>query len=153
VEVHADTPTAVVDASASPPRRCGRKREEGSPAVAEAEVSVKVHADSSVVVVDASASPPRRCGTKRERSPVVAEAVSPVKVSADSPTVLVDASASPPRRCERKRERAASPDIVELCDSAGRGRDADGEDKAPAAKKGSLAALCTVLQVWDGSCW
>ncbi|RCV42945.1 hypothetical protein SETIT_9G256500v2 [Setaria italica] len=133
LEVDADSPVVVVAAPASPPRRCGRKRER-SPA----ERPVEVHADSPVIVVDASASPPRRCGKKRGRSPAVAEAEPPVEVHTDTPTVLVDASGSPPRRCERKRERAASPDVVELCDSAGRGGDADGEDKAPAAKKANL---------------
>ncbi|RLN41954.1 uncharacterized protein C2845_PM01G44240 [Panicum miliaceum] len=74
VEVDADSPTVVVDASGSPIRRCGRKRERAT-AVAEAERPVEVDADSSTVVVDASASPPRRCGRKRERaaSPDVVE--------------------------------------------------------------------------------
>jgi tyrosyl-DNA phosphodiesterase 2 len=79
------------------------------------------------------------------------QASRPVEVDIDSPVAVgaafalasskrsrrkEDRSAStPPQRFGRKRERDASPDVVELCDSA---------DKGPAAKKGSLAALSSL---------
>ncbi|CAN6305263.1 unnamed protein product [Urochloa humidicola] len=139
VEIDADSPTTVVlDASASPPRRCGMKRERG----AEAGRPVDVDSCSPTVVLVASASPARNCGRKREPSPAGTEAERLVEVGADSPTAAVGASASPPRQCDRKRGRVASPDVVELCDSAGRiGAGAggeSGEDDAPATKKANL---------------
>ena len=82
------------------------------------------------------------------------EASLPVEVDIDSPVVVGAALAlaspkrgrrkkerrasPPPQRFGRKREgreRDASPDVVELFDSAGKG---------PAAKKGSLAALSSL---------
>ncbi|WVZ58830.1 hypothetical protein U9M48_009058 [Paspalum notatum var. saurae] len=57
----------------------------------------------------------------------------PTEVDADSPVVVVAAPASPRlRQCGRKRERAASPDVVDLCDSADRG------GKGPASRKANL---------------
>ena len=109
---------------------------------------MELDADSPVGVVAAPPSTPlRRLRRKGDRAPAVVDL--PVEVESDSPPVVVGASGSPPRRCGRKRERAASPDVVELCDSAGRagGGGENGEGKAPAAKKGTLAALCTVLRV------
>ena len=82
------------------------------------------------------------------------EASLPVEVDIDSPVVVGAALAlASPKRGRRKkerrasplprlfgrkregRERDASPDVVELFDSAGKG---------PAAKKGSLAALSSL---------
>ncbi|CAL4933291.1 unnamed protein product [Urochloa decumbens] len=166
VEIDADSPTVVLDASASPNRWCGRKRER-APAGAQAERPVDVDAGSPTVVLDASASPLPKCGRKGERAPAGAEADCPVEVGADSPIVVADASASPrqrrgmkrerdpavaeadcsvevgadsPRQRDRKGGRAASPDVVELCDSAGRGGvgGESREDEAPAARKANL---------------
>ncbi|OEL27132.1 hypothetical protein BAE44_0011850 [Dichanthelium oligosanthes] len=140
VEVDADSPIVVGDASASPPLRQGGRRRERAPEVSEAKRPVEVDADGPIVMGDASASHPlRQCGRKRERAPEVSDAEHPVEVDAGSPVAVAAAPAStPPRRCGRKRERAASPDVVELCDSAGRGGGGDGEVKAPAAKKANL---------------
>nr|CAB3477291.1 unnamed protein product [Digitaria exilis] len=125
LEVDADSPIVVGDASASPPlQACGRKRE-CDPAVSNAERTVDIDADSAVVVADTPVSAPfRRLRRKGDRAPQVE-------------VVVGDASASPPLHlCGRKRERAASLDVVEICDSAGCG--GGGEGKAPAAKKGNL---------------
>ena len=136
LELDADSPGVVVAAAALTPLRQLRRKRERSPAVADAECPVGV-------VAAPPSTPLRRLRRKGDRAPAV------VEVESASPTVVVDSSASPPRRCGRKRERAASPDVVELCDSAGRagGGGENGEGKAPAAKKGTLAALCTVLRV------
>ncbi|CAM0149231.1 unnamed protein product [Urochloa decumbens] len=136
VEIDADSPTVVLDASASPNQWCGRKRER-APAGAEAERPVDFDA---AVVLDASASPLPKCGRKGERVPAGAEADCPVEVAADSPIVVADASASPYRQCDRKRGRAASPDVVELCDSAGKGGvgGESREGEALPAKKANL---------------
>nr|CAB3494835.1 unnamed protein product [Digitaria exilis] len=129
VEVDADSPIVAADASASPPlKACGRKRE-CDPAVSVADRPVEVDADSPVVVATTPASAPRRRRRKKkDRAPAVAEEERPVEV---------DASASPHLRVRGgKRKRAASLDVVEICDSAG--REGGGEGKAPAAKKGNL---------------
>ncbi|KAJ1295731.1 hypothetical protein BS78_01G245700 [Paspalum vaginatum] len=69
----------------------------------------------------------------RSDSCEMCDAKRPAEVDADSPVVVVAAPASPRlRQCGRKRERAASPDVVELCDSAGR------DGKGPAARKADL---------------
>ncbi|KAF8670748.1 hypothetical protein HU200_050413 [Digitaria exilis] len=98
---------------------------------------LEVDADSPIVVGDASASPPlQACGRERECDPEVSNAEHTVDIDADSAVVVADTPVSAPFRCGRKRERAASLDVVEICDSAGRG--GGGEGKAPAAKKGNL---------------
>ncbi|KAF8723283.1 hypothetical protein HU200_021801 [Digitaria exilis] len=171
VEVDADSPVVVAATPAPAPRRRRRKKRDRAPAVAEAERPVEVDADSPIVAADASASPPlKACGRKRECDPAVSVADRPVEVDADSPVVVATTPASAPRRRRRKkkdrapavaeeerpvevdasasphlrvrggkRKRAASLDVVEICDSAG--REGGGEGKAPAAKKGLLAAL------------
>ncbi|KAG0549629.1 hypothetical protein BDA96_01G271300 [Sorghum bicolor] len=90
------------------------------------------------------------------------QASRPVEVDIDSPVAVgaafalasskrsrrkEDRSAStPPQRFGRKRERDASPDVVELCDSA---------DKGPAAKKGNLE-ICldkTTFKIMTYNVW
>lgn len=126
VGVDAGSSVVAADAAATPPRRRGGKRER-----------VEVDADSPAAAAAAETTPPRRSGRKRER----------VEVDPDSPAAAAAEAAAtiPPHRCGSERERAELPDVVDLCDNAGR--------EAPLAKKGSPALLCTgvdcdVLRRW-----
>ncbi|KAF8720469.1 hypothetical protein HU200_023714 [Digitaria exilis] len=104
LEVDADSPIFVGDASASASLQArGRKRD-----VAEAERPVEVDADSPIVAADASASPPlKACGRKRECDPAVSVADRPVEVDADSPVVVATTPASALRRRRRKKKDRA----------------------------------------------